>query len=286
MPQVIDREGTFRFQVMDHAVNVTKTNNFPQLVMRLRATEYWDAENSEWVPWAEYEMETTAFLILFFKDDTEELVAARNVEQCQLALGWDGQSLSGLNDLDLTGKVVQGRVATNEYKGKVSLRVEWIDVFDAEPGMGSCRRLDAKTLSDLDKQFKGLLGGGKAPAKAPAKAKAKKVKAPPKATPVPPTSATDDDAGEPEPVDELAEPSTTTDAPLTADDVMSIVDKQTAWDYCLENARDGVNDDMVVAAFVEQMKEQGDDEATFTIADWRTIAANVLDAEGICDIPF
>lgn len=203
MPQAIDRTGTFRFMVLDHAVSTTK-NKFPQVSMKLKAVEYYDEETSEWQPWAEYEVETTAYLILFYKDDKDQMVAARNVEQLQKAVGWNGQSLAGLNDMDLSNKIIQGRVAENKYNGKTTLRVEWIDAHDAIPG--GMKRLDAAALSDLDKQFGGLLGGKKPAAKAPAAPP----KAPPKATPPTPSADPGDAASE---AAADVEPSPTSDVP-------------------------------------------------------------------------
>lgn len=292
MPQQVDREGTFRFRILDHAVSETK-NGHPQFVARLQVVEYYDEDTSEWLPWAEYEMEALLYQVLFYPDDKEEYVASRNVNQCMAAFGWDGQSLTGLNDMDLSSVIFRGRVAAHEYNGKVSLRVEWIDANGDDALTQTMKRLDAKSLSDLDSKFGGLLGGKKT--KAPAKAPAKAPVAPPKkvaSKPADPIPATDTDADR---SDETAESSPTSDAPSTpeppakgkgkrgkktavpAGAEITIVDKATAWESCCKLKREDVTDEQFTSAFLTAMEAQGGDEDAFTAEQWLAIRDATLD---------
>ncbi len=174
---LIDRAGTFRGRPTDWAVSTT-TNGFPQFVVKLLATEYFEdgvGEPGRWAAW-DYGQEITAFLVLFGGDGKPCL----NFEQVQKAFDWDGGSFAALDSGEWANTVVQFRVEDHEYEGKQSLQVNWIDAHDAEPGR-SIKKLDAKSLKQLDAKFKGQMGQ---PAAAPKSAKpAAPPKAPPKTEP-------------------------------------------------------------------------------------------------------
>jgi len=40
MPQAFERAGTFRVKVLDHGVGTTSKNSYPQLVLKVEATEW------------------------------------------------------------------------------------------------------------------------------------------------------------------------------------------------------------------------------------------------------
>lgn len=178
MSTKIDREGTFKCLIPEHSVN-TSTNGHPQFVGQFLAIEMWDEDSEIWQPW-DYEQELVGYFVLFSKDGTATL----NASQVMEALGWDGKSLCELDETDYSEKVVQIRVELNEYKGKTSLQVSWLDAEDAIPGV-KVKKMDRDALKSLDSQFNSALKllGGRTPAKAPTQASA----TPPKATP--PTTA-------------------------------------------------------------------------------------------------
>ena len=156
----IDRIGTFRGTPTEWAVGKTK-NEYPQFVVRLTATEKWIESAEEmsafkmtepgWLSWAEYEQSITAYLVLFNNDGP-----IFNYEQVQIAMGWDGASFSGLAEMDHAGKTVLFRIEENDYNGKVSLQVAWIDEKDA-PIERTLRALDPDKLRDMDSKYAGMM---------------------------------------------------------------------------------------------------------------------------------
>ncbi|MCX7429400.1 MAG: hypothetical protein NTW96_27720, partial [Planctomycetia bacterium] len=232
--QAIDRVGTFRGRVTEHAVNTTK-NGFPQLVGRFLAEEMWDSDSKTWMPWSEYQQELVGYLTLFNADGP-----LLNAGQCRAAFGWDGASLAELNDLDLSNLVIQFRIEEDDYKGTVTLRVNWIDQADANPDRG-IKKLDAASLKDLDGKFG--LGKKVAPAKAPGKPAAPPKKAPPAkaADPTPTPAATP--AAPPKAPGKKSAPKA--EAPK-----VETMTKEEAWESVSKLKRDDVSDDQMLAAWM------------------------------------
>jgi hypothetical protein len=302
MGQLIDRVGTFRGTILEHAVSTTK-NGFPQFVVKVQATEYYDEEGQAWVPWSEYEAQITGFLVLFAEK------VCLNHEQVQKAVGWDGVSYAGLNDLDLKGKVVLFRVEENTYEGKTNIQMRWIDSADADPTR-TLKKLDPAALKGLDAKFAVKKA---APAKAPVKAPTP----PPRATPKPaadPTPAASEPAtdGPSEqsttpPVSEPATPATSPTAPSgkpseppkpparrgrppkakgPADGLPTVCGKDDAWAKVVELKTDACTDDMLGEAWVNAAEAVAPDidEADITPDQWAVIRDRTLDK--IPHIPF
>lgn len=167
---LVDRIGTYRGVITDHAVSVT-TNGFPQLVAQLQGAEFYDDDEKVWVDWSDVDAnEITAFLVLFGGKDKETLTC----KQVKKVTGWSGKSFTELNDMDLSAVQLQFRVKENTYQENTSMQVEWIDAFDAVPGR-SVRKLEKKELDELDAKYSNILkqtSGGPTPAKAPTKPEA------------------------------------------------------------------------------------------------------------------
>lgn len=149
MPKLINREATFRTKnIVDGGLGQTSTG-LPQLTLSLRADEIYDFEDKCWVPWDDVEeREITAFLVLIGKKDNE-IFHCKSIEK---ALGWDGASLSSLNDIDYQNSGIQFRTVENEWEDKVTIQVAGIDHYDAEPGR-TIQKLDAAEVKGLDAKY-------------------------------------------------------------------------------------------------------------------------------------
>lgn len=192
MAMLIDRVGTYRGVITEKGMGATK-NGFPQLVVRVKATERYVDDKAElaelgleapaWVDWSGYDAEMVGYLILSYVDkktgeDTESFLC----DGICRATGWDGSAYSTLRQMDVNGTAVTFWVEENEYQGNTRLQIAALDDANAEPRRG-LRMMDASEVQALDARFAGLLAARKAKAKtAPAKAPAK---APPKATATP-----------------------------------------------------------------------------------------------------
>ena len=149
MPKLIDREGTFRTKnIVDGGLGQTSTG-LPQLTLSLRADEIYDFDEKCWVPWDDVEeREITAYLVLIGKKDNE-IFHCKSIEK---ALGWDGASLSSLNNIDYQNSGIQFTTKENEWEDKVTLQVSGIDHYDAEPGR-TVQKLEAAEVKGLDAKY-------------------------------------------------------------------------------------------------------------------------------------
>jgi len=145
---LISKTGTYRGDIIDSGLAATK-NGYPQFIISLRGLEYYDNDTAQWVDWSEVEeSEITAYLVLFGSDETPTL----NCKQLQKTIGWDGVSFTSLLKLDLSTVKIQFRIETNIYEGKTSLKVNWIDHYDAEPGR-TIQKLDDNEVKALDAKY-------------------------------------------------------------------------------------------------------------------------------------
>ena len=164
---LINRTGTFRGLALESQVGLTK-KGFPQFVFRAQATEWYDTETGQWFDYStEDANEITGYLVLFSADGTPIFHIKDIVETFK----WDGQTMGGLDAVDISKIPFQFTVEENLYNEVTSLKVCKIAPFDAIPG-GSLRKLDPASLKALDAKFAASLlknAGGKKPVSAPAK---------------------------------------------------------------------------------------------------------------------
>ena len=194
----LDRIGTFRCKALEWGVDGKKkkgTNvELPWFNVRVLLTDVYDAERGEWFDYTEYEAEITAFLCLYgaIKAKGGEIGPTLSMDQVKKVFKWDGRSLVQLAGGDYSELEFQVRIGENTYEAATyPYQVNWVNEYDADP-VAQLRKLDAKELKDLDKQF--LAMGAK---NATPKAAATAAKAPAKVHParvpaddgVPPTPA-------------------------------------------------------------------------------------------------
>lgn len=150
----ITNAGTYRGAVLEHAVSES-TNGYPQLVLKMSGAQYYDETNKEWVGLQDAP-DGWAYLILVDSKDERTL----NCVQVEKAFNWDGLDLTELENMELTGKPVQFRASFRKYQNEDRLGVEWIDVYDAEPGR-SVKKLDPAGIKALQSKFSKASGGKK-----------------------------------------------------------------------------------------------------------------------------
>jgi hypothetical protein len=148
----ITNAGTYRGTVLEHAVSES-TNGYPQLVLKMSGTQYYDETNKEWVELQDIP-DSWAYLILADSKDEKTL----NCVQVEKAFNWDGLDLTELESMKLDGKPIQFRASFRKYNNEDRLGVEWIDEYNAEPGR-SVKKLDATSLKVLQSKFNKVSGG-------------------------------------------------------------------------------------------------------------------------------
>jgi hypothetical protein len=263
-------------------VSETK-NGYPQFVVRIKATEFYDETTQTWTDWSSYEQEITGYLVLYTKDPKsqtgwKELLSA---QQCKKVFGWNGADFAALANGQYANTLVLCRVEASEYNGATTLKLQWIDAADADP-IRQLPKYDTAKLADLSARFAGILATPAAtPAKAPAAAPAAKPAAPkrgrpPKAVaPLPPADGLPlppSEAGAPVPP--AAPPTTSAPAAATA------MTKDRAWMLVCTNGlrTDEAMDEKIGEVWLNAVTGIGKDETAFVADDWAQVAEKVIAA--------
>lgn len=158
----LDRIGTFRCKALEWGVDgkEKKGTNYtlPWFNVRVALTEIYDQKEGKWFDYTEFEGEITAFLCLYgaIKAKGGELGPTLSMDQVKKIFNWDGRSLVQLANGDYSELEFQVRIGDNTYEeATYPYQVNWINEYDADP-VAQLRKLDAKELKDLDKQFAAL----------------------------------------------------------------------------------------------------------------------------------
>lgn len=180
----LDRIGTFRCRALEWGVDGKKKKGtdkmLPWFNVRVLLTQFYDPKEGEWFDYSDNEAEMVAFLCLYgaIKAKGGEIGPTLSMDQVKKVFNWDGRSLAKLAGGDYSELDFQVRIGENTYpEATYPYQVNWINDYDADP-VAQLRKLDAKELKDLDKQFaalgaknataKPVATAAKAPAKAPA----------------------------------------------------------------------------------------------------------------------
>ena len=178
---MIETAGLYKGEIKDFAVTKTRVAGLPQLVVNLSATECYNGATEEWEDCRVYQVTTTGYLVLVsFDKKTGQLMKCFAYDNVMEAVGWNGETYSGLAAMNLKGKRVQFRVIENVYEGKTNFKVDLIASEDAEIGL---RKLSDKDLTKIDAEFR-IVAAKKATPATPKSTK--KAVAPAPAAPKPP----------------------------------------------------------------------------------------------------
>ena len=283
----IDRPGTYRGSIQESSFGTTK-NDFPQWVCRLLALEKYVDDKTEmeqfkitepgWVPY-DYGDSIVGYVVL-----AGEKGLTVSYEQIQKATGWDGSDFQDLaGNSPVLGKTILFKVENNEYQGKTSLKVSWIDKADADPNP-KLREADPATIKAQTAKWL----AGRAVAPKPAAAKAATVAKPPVAAanptpaaesrPVAPVVVTPVTA----PVAGVTPPAASSAPKAPKAPKAKVYDtKEKAWAYANSPEVKGQNDDTVVTdawlAVIGEISETngGIGEEEFTANHWSNVAAKL-----------
>lgn len=147
----LDRIGDFQVECKDYMLAESASGSV-NLSMLFRILSIWDEESQSWSDWTKDEngerMDiVVSGLINLIKKRTEDGKSGGiNERQCDALMehcGWNG-SLAALGDKSWQPTNCQVKVEEEEYKGKKSYKVAWVNAFDSVPG-GAGRGLTAAT---------------------------------------------------------------------------------------------------------------------------------------------
>jgi hypothetical protein len=312
----VDRAGNFRCQATEWSVNKS-TGGFPQLVARLYLTEWYDQQEQEWVDFSEFQMEITAYWVLYHKiKGTDKVGPGLNHQQVMKVFSWDGRSFATLAGGDYSDLKFQVRIDENTYEGaKVPYQVNWLDEYTTDPNR-QLKKLNTEELKALDAEFAGLIK----PAPKAVSAKKALPKIPTKITPtastkyaenmldetqqVPLESAAVKDSSEPEPP--LPETPAQKKAKIAAksarlraevkkappvpahppvpNQVKSDCTKQLAWEAIVELRDPEYSDEVLKAKWTEAINEIAGENVPYdkiTSDQWHAVKEKVLNEVGL-----
>lgn len=147
MPRV-DHPGIYRAQPISYGVQESKKGKSVAVVIRYQIVESYDPDKKEWLDWRECEAHTIDGYHYVVKSDGE--INDTTVEQLIRATGWSGK-FSDFNDDSLKLKACQITVADEEYEGKHTLKINWVNPWDFTPGLQN--RIDKDGLAALDNKY-------------------------------------------------------------------------------------------------------------------------------------
>lgn len=249
---LINTTGYFKGTITDGALGQS-TGGFPQEVLALKATEVYDAEGQEYLPVDDEHDEITAYLILISSKDKE----TKSAQQLKKIIDWDGASFVDLHGMDLADVPLSFEVQENDYKGNMTLKVNWVAEPDATPGR-TVSKITKEDAAALQARYASVLASTKAPAKAVSAPARGKGKGKGKAT-------TTKGSGRPKPP---TAPKTT--APVgkcSADD---------AYNECFSLKRDDVTKDRLNELWQKFVAQVNEDEAKITEEEWFEIKEKLL----------
>lgn len=158
----LDRIGTFRCKLLEHGIDAKEKKGtdieLPWFNARVLLTEIYDVKEGKWFDYSEWAAEITAYMCLYgaIKKKGGEIGPTLSMDQVKKVFGWDGRSLVQLANGKYDNLEFQVRIGENTYEeATYPYQVNWIDVYDAEPGT-QLRKLNAAELKSLNKQFAAL----------------------------------------------------------------------------------------------------------------------------------
>ena len=280
----LDRIGTFRCKALEWGVDGKKKKGtdieLPWFNVRVLLTEIYDQKEGKWFDYSEYEAEITAFLCLYgaIKAKGGDIGPTLSMDQVKKVFKWDGRSLVQLAGGDYSELEFQVRIGENTYEAATyPYQVNWINEYDADP-VAQLRKLDAKELKDLDKQF-AAMGAKNATAKPVATA----AKAPAKAHPARvPANDQNDDGIPPTPAEKkrkMAEKSAKNRAAATKAKKTAAADAVAAGDFTTPPTTKPPSEDAVVPPAKPEQTECTMQEAWDAITELKdpTIADKVIE---------
>jgi len=159
-----DRDGRFKAAVAERGVGESGQNNLATFACEFKLLE--ELVNGEWLS-LDQDFEITGYFFLEKKDGS---LNTSQIDALKRAFGWDGRDPFWLQDADMADRIVQVKLAFEEYEGKQKIKVKYVDSEDATGG--GVRKADDQVRkavnTRLGSKFRALAGGTPAPAPKPA----------------------------------------------------------------------------------------------------------------------
>jgi hypothetical protein len=154
MSQPLEQAGSFRGEIYYYAVK-NEASGAVAIVVHATIHEVWNPDTKEWEDWRRYEFDVVGYQYVITKTGAAN---KRTVTALVMHTGWDG-NLESVSAGTWTPLPCQFSVEENEYKGKSSYRISWINAYDSAPGSGSVSPEKARQLQNkFGSQLRAIAG--------------------------------------------------------------------------------------------------------------------------------
>lgn len=161
MASELENEGHFQLRCKDYTL-AEFDSGAVSLNMQCRVLAAWDEESKTWADWVkgpdgtEYDEVTVEGNInLIKKKNADGSPGALNEKQIDALIehcGWDA-NMASLANKECKPADFQGTVKKEEYKGKVSYKLSWINALNGQPGGNGLNAIASEAAQRLQDQF-------------------------------------------------------------------------------------------------------------------------------------
>ncbi len=142
LPVPVDREGSFQAEIIEYRV-VDAESGAVGIGLKARLTAWWLHDEEKWDDWTSFNVEAEGCSWVVLKSGA---VNDKSVEALCKYAGWDG-NLDSVADGSWKPTPFQVAVKQEEYKGKKSYKIAFVNGFDSTPGAGTISPERAKELA-------------------------------------------------------------------------------------------------------------------------------------------
>jgi len=159
MSIAMDQEGNFRIQIMEYELKKSQ-KGATGIAITAKVLARWllpseKNPNGIWEPWEEYDVEVDGTLWIIGTTEKGEKINQRQAEAIMQSCGWNG-SLDDVYNQKWKPTPCQCTVQENEYNGKTTYRINWVNTFDAVPG-GGLDKVNANDIKSLTARYRSSL---------------------------------------------------------------------------------------------------------------------------------
>jgi hypothetical protein len=148
MSRELDREGTFRGRIIEYGLQEGKNTSSVGIAIKVAIDEAYNFEAESWEDWREYAVECYGYVNLVKGDGSANDKSAENLCLCT---GWNG-SVGDIAMGEWKPEPIQFTTKANEYNGKTSFKVDYINQYDRSPG-GGIKSVDADKAKALQAKY-------------------------------------------------------------------------------------------------------------------------------------
>lgn len=147
----------------------TSGNKLLQFVCKYELQFFWTA--GAWEDVQHDNLSITGYHYLMKSDGSQNTAT---IDKLKAALGWDGRSINSLAGGNWRDCQVQLTIDREEYQGKWTTKVKWIDSGDSDPNGPSLKKAAPQVIQSLEAKygalFRATAGAPASPSKTPAPA--------------------------------------------------------------------------------------------------------------------